>query len=1300
MVRTHARSYPVPADSSAKPTFDLSAFNCDAGSSSVRGTSTIDENKPANIGSSSSSSSMHRTPAPYSYAAGNVPASMSKDASPGGWIDSDTAFTGNKKGSKRGQSKRKSTSKKNAFKPEKFKKSRHAIVDSDDDDDDDAYDESGDAFGEDGDEDIGDDSEEEEEEFDSAGEDDDDDDNDSDTASIEIMDDDEEDEEDDLDNEKEVAGDNEDDELVDTPKPKPKAQSRIRKRSPPIDNDEYYELQKDLSKHKAKLDYLDQQKSNRKNKEKGPRKASLLESVDVNDLGNTRTLPVSEHTDSKADARERRIKERDVKKSSPDEIFGDSDNEVIVLENSDRDDDSDDEILYNEDMTQQESMRSANNIVKKCQEISTKLRDKISKLNKDSHSLEEDAAMGGDPTCVSLTVFNPNSSVTKAKKESVGNEEESSPTSQELRSLATTSNEILLEDEAIDVNRVSLFCPNVVLKPYQLVGVNWMRVLHDQGVNGVLADDMGLGKTVQTIAYLAWLKHERQQQYKRYKRHQREGAEALAKAQLTRANSSDVDDDEPLIDLTSPPNKGKKRPNMSSSDLFTSEDIKCPSDPRPHLIVVPGSTLANWENEFARFCPTLSVVTYHGSQDERREFRRWFRKEGDNRMRNLSKLKTSKLRKVDSKKRRKYRISDDEDSDIDLEEVEKEEVDEEENLIVNGVCDVILCTYTLFERESGKDDRKFLYAHNFEYLVLDEAHCIKNPDSSRYTNLTAVNSKRRLLLSGTPVQNDLSELLALLSFLMPSVFKRSRCELLLQAYGFADKASHRNNSDSKSVLQFRKVLAPFILRRVKAHVLDQLQVKTTQVTKVAMLPQQKSVYDSIISGYAKRKENMQKKHEAEMKLSTGLGLGSSQYWTASGEIADAGTGKGAKKRLTKTNSKDDTSSSAVDKKVTLKSGSKASPLTFVSKSARHTIDLTGDGGSAVKTKNKGEATETIELLDTDDEEDVDSMDTPPLVSTSVVVKTSANTISSIGEDHVVDSISKSLLEQSVDASTLNQSVKSIDQLTSSEARHLFTALRKAANHPLLLRVHYRNEEVLQKISEVCLVYQHFGRECQDLDRVRAEIEEFSDFDIHMLCLEYPDSLGKYILSADILYQSPKMCKLREMLPSLIAEGHHILIFSQWTRIIDLLEVLMNDLSISFLRFDGSTQLKARQTMIDQFNTGKIPVFLLSTKAGGLGINLVKADTVILHDLDFNPENDRQAEDRAHRIGQLRPVTVYKLVTDGTVDEDIWDMGERKRKLTEAVFKGEGGPGSAGKEEDIGAIGRILQKALLRQAREA
>ena len=113
---------------------------------------------------------------------------------------------------------------------------------------------------------------------------------------------------------------------------------------------------------------------------------------------------------------------------------------------------------------------------------------------------------------------------------------------------------------------------------------------------------------------------------------------------------------------------------------------------------------------------------------------------------------------------------------------------------------------------------------------------------------------------------------------------------------------------------------------------------------------------------------------------------------------------------------------------------------------------------------------------------------------------------------------------------------------------------------------------------------------------------------------------------------------------------------------DILGAFLGDMRYSFLRLDGSTPVVERQRLIDEFERNvDIPIFILSTRAGGLGINLTAADTVILHDLDFNPENDRQAEDRCHRIGQEKVVTTYRLITQGSVDENIFDMGERKKR---------------------------------------
>ena len=108
---------------------------------------------------------------------------------------------------------------------------------------------------------------------------------------------------------------------------------------------------------------------------------------------------------------------------------------------------------------------------------------------------------------------------------------------------------------------------------------------------------------------------------------------------------------------------------------------------------------------------------------------------------------------------------------------------------------------------------------------------------------------------------------------------------------------------------------------------------------------------------------------------------------------------------------------------------------------------------------------------------------------------------------------------------------------------------------------------------------------------------------------------------------------------------------QWTTVLDMLGLLLEHLSISHLRLDGSTSVADRQELVDAFNAdASIGVFILSTRAGGLGINLTAADTVIIHDCDFNPAQDRQAMDRAHRIGQTRPVRLIRLAV--SVDSEV------------------------------------------------
>ncbi|MCU0779101.1 MAG: DEAD/DEAH box helicase [Akkermansiaceae bacterium] len=139
----------------------------------------------------------------------------------------------------------------------------------------------------------------------------------------------------------------------------------------------------------------------------------------------------------------------------------------------------------------------------------------------------------------------------------------------------------------------------------------------------------------------------------------------------------------------------------------------------------------------------------------------------------------------------------------------------------------------------------------------------------------------------------------------------------------------------------------------------------------------------------------------------------------------------------------------------------------------------------------------------------------------------------------------------------------------------------------------------------------------------------------------------------------------ELLPQLIEEGRRILLFSQFTSMLELIEEHLELEDIPFLKLTGQTQERAK--LVKKFQSGEIPIFLISLKAGGTGLNLTAADTVIHYDPWWNPAAENQATDRAHRIGQTKPVFVHKLVCRGTIEERILDLQKKKAALVEALL---------------------------------
>ena len=174
--------------------------------------------------------------------------------------------------------------------------------------------------------------------------------------------------------------------------------------------------------------------------------------------------------------------------------------------------------------------------------------------------------------------------------------------------------------------------------------------------------------------------------------------------------------------------------------------------------------------------------------------------------------------------------------------------------------------------------------------------------------------------------------------------------------------------------------------------------------------------------------------------------------------------------------------------------------------------------------------------------------------------------------------------------------------------------------------------------------------------------------------------------------SAKRMRLLALLEQLVAEGRKVLVFSQFVKMLKLVERDIAERGWDYTMLHGAT--KNRDAGVATFQSGGLPLFLLSLKAGGTGLNLTAADTVIVYDPWWNPAVERQAMDRAHRIGQDKPVFVHRLIAENTVEAAIQRMQMRKQSLADALFEGTGrGPlGLTG--EDIDALFGSAQAGFL------
>ncbi|KAG0146424.1 hypothetical protein CROQUDRAFT_44473 [Cronartium quercuum f. sp. fusiforme G11] len=547
----------------------------------------------------------------------------------------------------------------------------------------------------------------------------------------------------------------------------------------------------------------------------------------------------------------------------------------------------------------------------------------------------------------------------------------------------------------------------------------------------------------------------------------------------------------------------------------------------PFLIVCPLSTVANWVNEFERFCPTVPVVLYHGSKDERTSLRasRMAPPEDDPKAwlgKPVGKRPVKRARSANG----------------------KSGLTAWTGTNTKETFPVVVTSY-----EIVMNDRQFLSQYAWSYIVVDESHRLKNLECKLVQELKSYTSANRLLLTGTPLHNNLKELWSLLNFILPEIFDDySSFEQwfdLSSVTAATDSAAALSSAQAQHIVSnLHAILKPFMLRRMKSEVETSLPKKKEYLLSAPLTAQQKELYDAVINKSLRALLVNQKSKAAE-------------------ESSDD----------------DDT------------------PLALMKKPSQR-LSLARNTKATRKLHGYAE----------------------------------------ISDKQFFDDVELGICSE-IDQS-LNESVKTSEERLMSKPEAQNRAAVKSVNQMKL-------QNVVMQLRKVCN---------------------------HPWLFDWPidPQTGEYSVGAGLISSSGKMLLLDKLLKGLFERGHKVLIFSQFTSMLDIIQDWATDLNgWRVCRIDGSTSQDERRAQMKDFNQSEGPdacsLFLLSTRAGGVGINLVAADTVILFDSDWNPQQDLQAQDRVHRIGQTKPVLVFRLVSGNTIESKILQKASQKRKLETLVI---------------------------------
>ncbi|KAK8963409.1 DNA helicase INO80 [Platanthera guangdongensis] len=793
------------------------------------------------------------------------------------------------------------------------------------------------------------------------------------------------------------------------------------------------------------------------------------------------------------------------------------------------------------------------------------------------------------------------------------------------------------------------------LKEYQLKGLQWLVNCYEQGLNGILADEMGLGKTIQAMAFLAHLAEEK---------------------------------------------------NIWG----------------PFLVVAPASVLNNWADEVNRFCPDLKTLPYWGALPERMVLRK-----------NIN-------------PKRLYRR--------------------------DAGFHILITSYQLLVT-----DEKYLRRVKWQYMVLDEAQAIKSSNSIRWKTLLSFNCRNRLLLTGTPVQNNMAELWALLHFIMPTLFDSHEQFNEWFSKGIESHAEHGGTLNEHQLNRLHAVLKPFMLRRVKKDVVSEMTLKKEVTVHCKLSSRQQAFYQAIknkislselLDGHRghlndkkivnlmniviqlrkvcnhpelfERNEGSSYLHFAEIPNSLRPpSFGELEDVHYSGDcnpisykvpkllyeefVRNAGVPfpvsglRSPQESLEKlfnifsakgihqsafSNCEDMPSTSSGTFGFTRLMNLSPSEVSFLARcSFLERLFFT------VMRWDKLFIDETLEILMNSESNDIeyDKLEKGKVRAVTRMLLSPINSETKLlrrrfatgpgeapFEPLVVSHQERLILNVRLLRSSYafiprarapliniccpdrNFTYQMIEELHHPWAKRKFVGFARTSefNGPRWpIRSHHLVEEINTKEFS-------FQPILQLSHRIFGSSPPIQSFD-----------------PAKMLTDSGKLQKLDVLLKRLRAENHRVLLFAQMTKMLNILEDYMNYRKYKYFRLDGSSTIMDRRDMVRDFQRrNDIFVFLLSTRAGGLGINLTAADTVIFYESDWNPTLDLQAMDRAHRLGQTKEVTVYRLICKETVEEKILQRASQKNTVQQLVMTGGHVQGDLLKPEDV--VSLLLDDAQLEQ----